>query len=1355
MPSRLAARSVPKQTLAVGKKAINAVFRREAPTGSESRANLAESGKRRRKSSDEVGKVVEEVITEAPEARAENEEVYRIGERVECCDTDAPWTEWKNGTVTCLSPLMVRRDGVADALVWSKVRRKQASIPEVGTNDQLSSCKDVRGRRSPSSKSTKKNRARERSQSKRKKRKSQNKSGNTQQRNSKLECLDQEDASAGMNTSPISVAESSPPKSEGDIDPDSSAQTVLDSSVTTKNGKLSDDASCGTPGANTPSPARQRDSTSPVKATAMQHRGKTHAAKTCGKAASAHPLHAAFARASSTRQRPSVDEHKEEIGDDDNSPAQPKKKKKKKTMAKSAGKEVESNLLKVFDDVMEPDDALDDDSMKFQSISNEQQADCESQNIGEQMLDDTPETKKWASASQKTSLQLKGCISNKRIFGKTSDGQPSRRGTMLAFAKPGGNKPLVFRSCHQTSASSEEVQNEGNHRVAEDADSPANEKNISEPGAKSCASHKQDCKQRKPTKLSFGSLKKNDAHIRDLQETLPEKRRAVSHEEEPSGARQCLTDNKERSASSEKRTYSMKRLMTLFQNNKKMTCSKEGGSPLAAASPDEVDENRARHADTSEPKDSETVTIEVDVEEACADPSKKGGKALPPGIDSLPPGVRWIKKDHLIEAQRKSDKKKLSLSLRKMTIQSAIKLATEYIVTDNAALAEAERLARPKLWTDRHRPQSLKWIKCPCWEVLGRWLRSWSSGPPANRAALVCGAVGVGKSIGARLAIERSRINGEKPGERRLLEYDLKDKEGKTFIENLCKGQTTYASGSLANTVVLLEIDGACRNFLTYMSRRVLKQSTMPIVIVCSDASLVQDSGISECCLRIEVPNQPTQQVADNLQRIASAESLSASPESWLALAEACGGDLRRAVNSMQLLGAPSEVHELLDTVATPQAACSRLLARDAESAPLSMRDRLALLSIDEQMLPVMVQENYLRACCMEEPSKLVSDELDESKVFHNLENCAVAADTLAWGDILGCAATIGAGDVELSNSALMMSAALPSALMAQCQLPIVNSVDGTPVASPALRCSLPEVSHSGPHPLHWSAVNELTRQFGLPRERVCAELLRWKRTVGKTKQEPRKAPRDMTANLKRYTSALQMASSSAAEAALRESNEAGICSGSIYHVESLRSPGYYLDDGGVRVIRITHGTPSEGNWAQFKFVLRSDEICNVESIRSPGYFLDDGGDGAIRLTPSTPTDDDTWAQFKLHLKGADVFSLESIRSPGYFLDDGGDGIVRLTHSSPGADDLWGQFKLALYQKNQADIEDNVQNADMKVEAQVDGEDKVDDCDQKVEAQVDSEDKVNDVEQKIETQVDSEDKVNDVEMKSEEQAANS
>lgn len=670
--------------------------------------------------------------------------------------------------------------------------------------------------------------------------------------------------------------------------------------------------------------------------------------------------------------------------------------------------------------------------------------------------------------------------------------------------------------------------------------------------------------------------------------------------------------------------------------------------------------------------------MDVDAE-VTVDQSRKHLKSLPPGVDSLPAGVRWDKDKHLILARRRSDRKEIKLSIKRMTVQSAIKQATEFVERDNAALAEAERASRPKLWTDRHRPQHLKWIKCPCWEMLGRWLRSWSSGPPSKRAALVCGAVGVGKSTGAKLAIERCKNLG---GERRLIEYDLKDKEGRTFIENLCKGQTAYASGSLTNTVVLLEIDGAERNFLTYMSRRVLKQSIMPIVIVCSESALVHDSGISECCLRIEVPNQPTQQVADSLQRIASTENLTASPEAWMALAEACGGDLRRAVNSMQLLGAPSEVHELLDTVATPQAACSRLLAKTRESAPLGMHEREALLSIDEQLLPLMIQENYLRACCTEESSLLglVAEDGADDKALHNLQVCAEAADVLAWGDILCCADGC-AGDVELAHSALLMSAALPSALMASCDLSLSKFADGTPVATPALRCMPPEITQSGPHPVHWAAVNELTRQFGLPRERICEELLRWKRAVGTAKEEPRKAPRDMAARLKRFTTAVQMASSSAAEAAMKESAEFEIYSGSIYSMASCRSSGCYLDDAGDGRVRLTQGNPSEGNWAQFKLILRSGQIYNFESVRSPGYFLDDCGNGSIRLTQSTPTDDDVWAQFKLSRRDYNVFNVESVRSTGFFLDDGGDGIIRLTQSSPGVEDLWGQFKMVLYQR--------------------------------------------------------------------------
>jgi hypothetical protein len=287
-----------------------------------------------------------------------------------------------------------------------------------------------------------------------------------------------------------------------------------------------------------------------------------------------------------------------------------------------------------------------------------------------------------------------------------------------------------------------------------------------------------------------------------------------------------------------------------------------------------------------------------------------------------------------------------------------------------------------------------------------------------------------------------------------------------------------------------------------------------------------------------------------------------------------------------------------------------------------------------------MVQENYLRACGVEEPSSLeVADDIDEDRSFHNLQNCAAAADTLAWGDILGSAATIGGGDVELTHSALMMAAALPSAFTAQCQASASISAKGTSI--PALRCMPPEILQSGPHAIHWSAVNELTRQFGLPRERICAELLKWKRTVGKTqKEEPRKAPRDIQARLKRYTSAVQLASSSATEAAMRANSEAGVCSGRTHYIESSRSPGYFLDDAGNGAVRLTQGLREEGNWAQFKLVLRHGDIYNIESIRSPGYFLDDGGNGVIRLTQSIPAEDDKWAQFKFTFKEDNVYNI-------------------------------------------------------------------------------------------------------------------
>jgi len=186
-----------------------------------------------------------------------------------------------------------------------------------------------------------------------------------------------------------------------------------------------------------------------------------------------------------------------------------------------------------------------------------------------------------------------------------------------------------------------------------------------------------------------------------------------------------------------------------------------------------------------------------------------------------------------------------------------------------------------------------------------------------------------------------------------------------------------------------------------------------------------------------------------------------------------------------------------------------------------------------------MIQENYLRPCAGE--NTLPSD-TDDS--LSSQECCAAAAEVLAWGDILTSESLTCNGDVDFMNSALMMAATLPSALVAQCELKLLNCsetqlVTGRQVPCRTLRCQAP-VAFQGAHPLHWAAVGDLTRQHGLPRERVCGELIRLRRLSGqhvllKAKDDPKKAPRELAVRMKKVTSSLERASSKASETAAWE----------------------------------------------------------------------------------------------------------------------------------------------------------------------------------------------------------------------------
>jgi len=220
------------------------------------------------------------------------------------------------------------------------------------------------------------------------------------------------------------------------------------------------------------------------------------------------------------------------------------------------------------------------------------------------------------------------------------------------------------------------------------------------------------------------------------------------------------------------------------------------------------------------------------------------------------------------------------------------------------------------------------------------------------------------------------------------------------------------------------------------------------------------------------------------------------------------------------------EANDMLQAVVTPQAACCRLLTRSpanqgldseggssteaaAAKASLSIHQRAELFSIDEEVLPLMVQENYLQACTEARKEKKEGEEAKEEgkdedqgkEEDHSsdLLSCAAAADAMAWGDVLSCVSLASGGDCDLFAASLLLAAVVPSAQ-----------------ASGKLDRARPPAT-SSVHWTHRASIGELSRLHGFPKIYVSGEFLKWRSTAtAKTRDDPRRAQRAFRAHLQR-----------------------------------------------------------------------------------------------------------------------------------------------------------------------------------------------------------------------------------------------
>lgn len=297
--------------------------------------------------------------------------------------------------------------------------------------------------------------------------------------------------------------------------------------------------------------------------------------------------------------------------------------------------------------------------------------------------------------------------------------------------------------------------------------------------------------------------------------------------------------------------------------------------------------------------------------------------------------------------------------------------------------------------------------------------------PPENinaRAALISGPPGIGKTTTCGLVARCSRY--------KLMEFNASDARSKVVVDTLSQtlaGNRTLKFGSkpsessLERAVIIMdECDGMAGGDKGGIQAliKLIENTKSPVICICNDRN---DPGVKQLatnCYDLRFRRPENVAVAKRIKAIVESEGQQkVDLTSVESVVESCGQDIRQVINHLQFFGAATggvkSCQKDIQLMLSPFDACSKLLSFQRE--PLTFSRRLDMFYIDADMVPLMIQENYLR------PLEKRTGGLDEKAL---LERCAKASDLIAISDTMY-------GNFEVTNSAAVLGTIYPSALMA------------------------------------------------------------------------------------------------------------------------------------------------------------------------------------------------------------------------------------------------------------------------------------------------------------------------------------
>ncbi|MCS6770031.1 MAG: replication factor C large subunit [Candidatus Caldarchaeum sp.] len=204
-------------------------------------------------------------------------------------------------------------------------------------------------------------------------------------------------------------------------------------------------------------------------------------------------------------------------------------------------------------------------------------------------------------------------------------------------------------------------------------------------------------------------------------------------------------------------------------------------------------------------------------------------------------------------------------------------------------------------WTEKYRPSKVSEVvgnKDAITEFLG-WVEGWLKKKPVKKAAMLYGPAGVGKTS---LVHAYANENGWE-----VIEMNASDFRTRENIERIVGAASSQASITGARNKIILvdEVDGIdARSDSGAVAAliQIIEETRAPIVLVANDPWDPKLGPLREKALLIQFRRIPKPSITAHLRRIAQAEKLKLSEQVVKEVSENSDGDLRSAINDLQML---------------------------------------------------------------------------------------------------------------------------------------------------------------------------------------------------------------------------------------------------------------------------------------------------------------------------------------------------------------------------------------------------------------------------------------------------------------------